>query len=105
MSAQQCTCNFGCNFSLTSTQRKINVLKGPAVQSKAMRYAEYARVTPGLSTVHNKKPLAATKAKLQWLTGCPTTTGGSVACGGHNQTTLDDMSFRYSYPFSLFPRR
>lgn len=97
-----CTCNLGCNTSLTATQRKINVLKGPAVQSRAMRYAEYARVTPGLSTVHNKKPAAAAiKAKMLWLTGCP----AGVACGGHNQTTLDNTAFSYPYPFSLYPSR
>jgi hypothetical protein len=118
-------CNLVCDTATTATQRKIKVLQGPAVQSRAMRYAEYARVTPGLSTVHNKKSVfvspqpflppcmprqkqcappvcdwsPATKAKVQWLTGCP---GTGLACGS---TPVDNPNFRYPYPFSLFPRQ
>jgi hypothetical protein len=100
-------------------------------QSKAMRMASYANSTPGLRTVGNKKqvfvssaprtctlpgirrvdgtqcqPAAgdwtpATKAKVAWLTGCK---NGGLACAGQNQTTLDNVAFRYTYPVRMFGR-
>ena len=126
-----CTCAIGCDLTTTATQRKINVLKKSTSsnmgQSRAMRYAEYAKTTPGLCTVGNKKQVfvsraptcvlpgrsvgtqcmpnvgdwtPATKAKFAWLTGCP----GGLACNGQNQLALATDRLSYAYPVSMFGR-
>lgn len=128
-----CTCNVGCDFTTTDTQRKMNVLKKSTSsnlgQSRAMRYAEYANTTPGLRTVHNKKQVFVSRAPTCILPGrtvaegtqCMPNVGdwtratknkvawltgcpGGLACAGQNQKTLDDAAFVYNYPVRMFGR-
>ena len=101
-------------------------------QSRAMRYAEYCNTTPGLRTVHNKKQVfvskaptcvlpgrttvegtqcmpnvgdwnAATKNKVNWLTGGSSCNNG-LGCNGQNQVNVDNAAFTYKYPATMFGR-